>query len=94
MATVRPFAVNLGSAVRGTNQYGKLAIGLPTDGYSATGLDWYHGPDEDLGYIIGYYNGNAPTFWRSSTKDEGGFLALFVPIRLGTENDWNDRIKG
>lgn len=26
-------------------------------------------------------------------EDDDGF-ALFVPIRLGTENDWNERIKG
>jgi hypothetical protein len=31
---------------------GGLAVGTPTDGFAATGLQWWNGPDEDLGYVI------------------------------------------
>lgn len=52
MPTSRPFAYNTGSAIAGTEQVGNLAIGFPIAGFSATGLEWWNGPDEDLGYII------------------------------------------
>lgn len=77
MATVRPFAVNLGSPVSGTTQVGNLAVGTPSAGFLATGLVWFNGPDEDLGHIIGYYSGGQPTFWRSSDKTDVSFLNLF-----------------
>jgi hypothetical protein len=31
---------------------GALAVGTPTDGFATTGLEWWNGPDEDLGYVI------------------------------------------
>lgn len=52
MATSRPFAYNTGAPIPGTEQVGNLAIGLPTNGFQATGLEWWNGPDEELGYII------------------------------------------
>jgi len=52
MATSRPFAYNTGSTIAGTTQSGDLAIGTPTSGFSASGLQWWNGPDEDLGYIV------------------------------------------
>lgn len=52
MATSRPFAFNTGSTITGTEQVGSLSIGTPTAGFSATGLQWWNGPDEDLGYVI------------------------------------------
>jgi hypothetical protein len=53
MPTSRPFTYNTGSAIPGTEQVGDLAIGYPTSGFQATGLQWWSGPDEDLGYVIG-----------------------------------------
>ena len=50
MSTTRPFAYNLGSSITGTIQVGDLAVGYPTSGY--TGMEWWNGPDEDLGYVI------------------------------------------
>ncbi len=51
MATARPFAYNTGSSITGTTQVGNLAVGYPTAGFAATGLLWWNGPDEDLGYV-------------------------------------------
>jgi len=53
MSTSRPFTYNTGSAIPGTEQVGDLAIGYPTSGFASTGLQWWAGPDEDLGYVIG-----------------------------------------
>jgi hypothetical protein len=50
MSTTRPFSYNTGSPISGTIQVGDLAIGYPTTGY--TGMEWWNGPDEDLGYVI------------------------------------------
>ena len=52
MATARPFAYNTGSSIPGTEQVGNLAVGTPSAGFSATGLSWWNGPDEQLGYVI------------------------------------------
>ncbi len=52
MATTRPFAYNTGSPIAGTEQLGDLAIGIPTSGFIETGLEWWNGADEDLGYVI------------------------------------------
>jgi len=52
MATARPFAYNIGAPITGTDQVGALAVGTPTVGFTATGLEWWNGPDEDLGYVI------------------------------------------
>jgi hypothetical protein len=52
MSTARPFAYNTGSAIDGTIQVGDLAVGFPTSGFSSTGLVWWNGPDEELGYVI------------------------------------------
>ena len=50
MPTTRPFSYNTGSPISGTIQVGNLAIGYPTTGY--TGMEWWNGPDESLGYVI------------------------------------------
>ena len=52
MATARPFAYNTGAPISGTDQVGSLAVGTPTVGFDATGLEWWNGPDEELGYVI------------------------------------------
>jgi hypothetical protein len=52
MALSRPFAYNTGSPIAGTEQIGDIAIGWPTAGFGSTGLEWWNGPDEELGYVI------------------------------------------
>lgn len=61
MSTTRPFAYNTGAPISGTIQVGDLAVGFPTSGF--TGIDWWNGPDEDLGYVIAQSvsSGNQPT---------------------------------
>jgi hypothetical protein len=61
MATTRPFSYNTGSSISGTIQVGNLAVGYPTTGF--TGMEWWNGPDEDLGYVIAQSvsAGNQPT---------------------------------
>ena len=50
MATTRPFSYNTGTSISGTTQVGNLAVGTPLSGF--TGMEWWNGPDEDLGYVI------------------------------------------
>lgn len=88
MALARPFAYNTGSTITGTIQVGNLAVGYPTSGFDATGLQWWNGPDEDLGIVVAYEvpNNSQPTpisgvtasvqFWRSQNKTEVSFLEL------------------
>jgi len=52
MSLSRPFAYNTGALIAGTGQVGDIAIGWPTDGFESTGLEWWNGPDEELGYVI------------------------------------------
>lgn len=52
MATSRPFTYNPNSLIPGTEKFGGLTVGYPTSGFESTGLQWWNGPDEDLGYVI------------------------------------------
>ena len=52
MPTSRPFAYNTGATISGTVKIGDLSVGTPTLGFESTGLQWWNGPDEDLGYVI------------------------------------------
>lgn len=86
MPTTRPFARNTGSPISGTEQIGNLAIGMPDAGFSATGLKWWNGPDEDLGYVIAEENPAGQSgadgqtaylgFYRTASLDNNEFLAL------------------
>jgi len=86
MATSRPFAYNTGSSIPGTEQIGNLAIGTPTNGFSSTGLKWWEGPDEDLGYVIAHETpGGQPGadgttaylgFFRSENLNDSSFISL------------------
>jgi hypothetical protein len=87
MATSRPFAYNTGAGITGTTQYGSLAVGTPSAGFASTGLQWWMGPDEDLGYVIAHPtpSGNQPNplsipaylgFWRSTAKNDSSFIGL------------------
>jgi uncharacterized protein (TIGR02145 family) len=98
MPTARPFARNTGAAITGTTQVGNLAVGIPTAGFAATGLPWWNGPDEDLGYVIAteVAANNQPTpvsattasvgFWRSTALTDASFidLAQYVSTIAGT----------
>lgn len=87
MATARPFTYNTGSTISGTEQIGNLAIGQPISGFDSTGLRWWNGPDEDLGYVIAHETplGNQPNpvgvpaylgFWRSTGITDSSFISL------------------
>jgi hypothetical protein len=92
MATSRAFTYNTGSLITGTEKFGNLTVGTPTSGFASTGLQWWNGPDEDLGYVIAKtsvnINGNPqqPTpigsisgnvsFYRTSIKTNNAFLSL------------------
>jgi hypothetical protein len=87
MATSRPFSYNTGSLIPGTIQIGDLAIGYPTEGFESTGLQWWEGPDEDLGYVIAkpIPAGNQPNplgvsasiaFSRSTSLNEASFISV------------------
>ena len=88
MATARPFAYNIGAPIAGTEQVGGLAVGTPTIGFTATGLEWWNGPDEDLGYVIAQSvpSDTQPTpvsgvlasvgFFRSDALTDGSFIDL------------------
>jgi len=87
MSISRPFAYNTGTTISGTEQIGDLAIGIPTAGFDATGIRWYNGPDEDLGYVIAYpqSGGTQPLpvsgtgyvqFWRTKVFSDQSFIDL------------------
>lgn len=86
MATTRPFAINTGSTIAGTTQFGDLAVGTPND-WSEGGVQWYNGPDEDLGYVIaGTQN---PKLVKSALE----LLTLF-PNLYGQDGYYNLYING
>ena len=85
----RPFAYNTGGAIPGTIQVGDLAVGTPTHGFPATGLNWWNGPSESgPGWIIAKSvpSNTQPTpipgvfasvgFLRSQTTTAGSFATL------------------
>jgi len=89
MSTSRPFAYNTGSTISGTEQIGSLAIGVDALDYSEQpgGVQWWNGPDEDLGYVIALPNtsGTQPNdlgipayvgFEMSELKTEESFVSL------------------
>jgi hypothetical protein len=90
MATARPFAYNTGSSIEGTEQIGNLAVGTPTNGFSSTGLKWWNGPDEDLGYVIAHQTPSGQPgadgdtaylgFWRSDSLTDNSFINLAKTI--------------
>ena len=105
MPTARPFARNTGAPIAGTQQVGNLAVGTPTAGFAATGLPWWNGPDEDLGYVIATQvaANNQPTpvppsvtasvgFWRSTALTDASFIeiAQYVARIAGTPQTFVD----
>lgn len=100
MATARPFAYNPSlTPIAGTTQVGTLAVGaIGAGAVAGSGVVWWDGPDEDLGYVIAVpVSGNTqPTpisgvtasvgFYRSNVSDSASFIswAQYVSIIYGT----------
>ena len=85
MPTARPFAYNTGSTLSNTVQYGDIAV--LTGDTLPSGVDWWNGPDEDLGYVIATENssGNQPNplsvpaylnFFRTNSPSDEFFITL------------------
>jgi hypothetical protein len=83
----RLFGYNSGATVSGTIQSGNLAVS--NDFRAGGSVQWWNGPNEDLGYVIGYpdtsgnrkangslIGGNAVGFRRTSSKTDSEFLLL------------------
>ena len=92
MAKSRPFAYNPGSQIPGTQKFGNLTVGSHDLTPDQSGVQWWNGPDEDLGYVIAQTNvdglGNplqpTPTpgvygsvgFFRTDGKNTTAFINL------------------
>ena len=82
----RLYGYNSGAPVSGASQSGSLAISNDSKGGGS--VQWFNGPNEDLGYVIGYPDttgtrkvggvtvGNAVGFMRTSSKTDAEFLSL------------------
>lgn len=82
----RLYGYNSGAPVSGASQSGNLAIS--NDSRGGGSVQWYNGPNEDLGYVIGYPDttgtrkvrgvtvGNAVGFMRTSVKTDAEFLSI------------------
>jgi hypothetical protein len=83
----RLFAYNSGGTIIGTSQSGNLAISNDSKGGGS--VQWWAGPNEDLGYVIGYpdtsgtrkaagvtISGNSVGFMRTTVKTNAAFLAI------------------
>lgn len=101
MSSNNTFAYNTGSNINGTTQIGNIAYGVPSAGYDSTGLKWWAGPDEDLGYIIAkedavgqHVGGDNETaflgFRRSIAKTEASFIELANNFTGQTFTSGND----
>lgn len=99
MATSRPFAYNTGSTISGTIQVGNLAVGYPSTGFTGS-MEWWNGPDEDLGYVIAYEvpddsqpapDGRTASvqFWRSPLSEDA-FIDLAQYLTGQTFMDGDD----
>jgi len=65
MSTSKSFSYNPGSPIAGTDQVGDLAISVADLDYTTSpgGVQWWQGPDQDLGYVIAHTvpNNTQPT---------------------------------
>lgn len=87
----RLFGYNAGATVSGASQSGNLAV---SNDFKAGGsVQWWNGPNEDLGYVIGYpdttglrkahstlIGGTAVGFVRTLTKTDAEFLTLVKSV--------------
>lgn len=83
----RLFGYNSGSPIPGSSQSGSLAVSNNSSGGGS--VKWWNGPNEDLGYVIGYVDtsgtrksngnpvvGSAVGFRRTPIKSDDEFLNL------------------
>ena len=83
----RLYGYNSGAPVSGASQSGNLAIS--NDSRGGGSVQWFNGPNEDLGYVIGYpdtsgsrkvrgvtISGGAVGFMRTSNKTDAEFLSI------------------
>lgn len=90
MANSRAFAYNPSlTPPPGATQFGHICVESTGFQYQTGGLEWFNGPDENLGYIICHesppktagsnsiiISGTTVGFWRSATKTELSFLDM------------------
>jgi len=91
MPTSRAFAYNPSeNPPTGASQFGNLSVQGTGWTSSSGGLNWYNGPDEDPGYVIGYpaspprtagsgsivITGTAVGFMRTPSKTDPAFVSL------------------
>lgn len=96
MPTSRPFAYrsNLFTDYDGTTAFGHVVVLNDGESFDTVPLEWYNGPDENLGYVIAHSTGqrtvgsqsyistgNVIAYWRSSSKTEQSFIELFDSVR-------------
>ena len=103
MGTSHLFSYNLFSngVITGCTQFGDMAVSLnttDTPGFTVSNMgNPYHGPDEDLGYVIAHTvpSGTQPNpvgvpayigFWRTPSKTDNNFISLsqYVSSFTGT----------
>ena len=86
MATSRAFTKNLGAPIFGTAQVGNIAYTLPgsTIDFTATGLKWYNGPDEDANPAFNFANAGYVICAEGSTSSPDGTTS---PIKFYRSND-------
>lgn len=109
MSTTRPFAYNPSlTPIGGTTQVGNLAIGYGPLDYSTMpgGVEWWNGPDEDLGYVIASavpsdgqdtpIPGNKASvgFDRTNTFDDEEFIRLANKILNSNYTTATDALSG
>jgi hypothetical protein len=69
-----------------------LAIGYPTIGFEATGLQWWNGPDEDLGYVVAHPNAlgarTSPTGLRNSNAQYFSYFTRNLYMWTSESVNW------
>jgi hypothetical protein len=78
MSNTKPFAYNnTGTLIPGTIQVGNIAIAVSDVNFIESGLDWYMGADESIGYVIcGEHPIQKIQFWRSKNMSDSSLLDL------------------
>jgi hypothetical protein len=88
MAQFRPFAIKTGLNVpEGTDQYQNILVGVDQQNYNDLEYDWVAGPDEDLGYVIAFYDADGDTFRGARIGIENCFIG-FLRSELLTDGSF------
>ena len=71
------YAINKGEHISGTTQVGNIAVATGDVDLQNSGIQWWMGPDEGIGYVIcGEHNIQKIQFWRSKNMSENSFFDL------------------